>query len=223
MIPDQKSMVKLLRLISGKRQWTDPKDNESRKDLRPGEILSDDFFIAFYGGLHHPLERISIYDIAEWTFLQEIAIIFAWDPFTRPLSRKIHKEWWYIEGRRRSNSQWNLSGFDVAFVQQMVDNLVRCGIFTIEGEMWTFKGFPKGWERKWRKGKSYRVKSFIKKAKELSNDQMMEEKKGRTRKRGRIPTQSGMPLRDSSNMVRSRLPKTDSKSRPRWSAKAPEN
>jgi hypothetical protein len=151
MIPDQKSMVKILHMISGKPQWTDPKDEESRKDLRPGEILLDDYFRAFCGGLHDPLEWISIYDLAEWTFLQEIAIIFDWGPFTRPSGRKIHKEWWYIKGRKRSNSRWRLSGFDRRFVQKMMNNLARCGIFTIEDDIWTFKGFPEGWERKWRK------------------------------------------------------------------------
>jgi hypothetical protein len=115
---------------------------ENRKHLRPGEMLADDYFKAIYG------KHLELW---EWTFLCEIFIIFNWGTYTRPLTRKIQKEWWYIKGRKRSNSRWRLSGFDRRFVQKMISNLVRCGIFTIEDDIWAFKGFPKGWERKWRK------------------------------------------------------------------------
>jgi hypothetical protein len=121
------------------RLLVEREEAENRKHLRPGEMLAEDYFRAFFGKLPEPLEGIC---------LCEVAIVFGWGPFIRPLRRKIQKEWWYIESRKKS--RWNLWGFDAAFVQQMVENLVRCGIFTIEDDIWTFKGFPDGWESEWR-------------------------------------------------------------------------
>ena len=117
-------------------------NEENRRHLRPGEILLDEYFRKFYGRLRDPLDMM---------FLCEIAIIFDWGPLTRPLGRKVQKEWWYSEGGKRSNPRWKLSGYDPLFVRKMTGNLTRCGIFTIEGDIWTFKGFPKGWERRWKK------------------------------------------------------------------------
>ena len=91
--------------------------------------------------------------IPERRLLLEIAVIFEWDALTRPLSRKIKKEGWY-KGRRRNppgRPELELTEFAPLFVHHMIDNLTRCGIFVIEGDLWTFKGFPKGWRRKWKK------------------------------------------------------------------------
>jgi len=118
------------------------RENErNRKRLRPGEMLYDDYSMVVHKAHLDPIEAV---------FLFEIAIIFNWGPLTRPLSRRITKEWWYIEDGKKPRPEWKLSGFDPRFVEHMIDNLTRCGIFAIDGDLWNFKGFPKGWRKKWK-------------------------------------------------------------------------
>jgi len=115
--------------------------DESRKSLRPGEMLRDVYQAA--------VGRAKL-DPEEEDFFSEIATVFGWESVTRPLSNTLQREWLHLERAMKPKSMWRLSTYDPLFVQHMIENLTRCGVFVIEGDTWTFKGFPKGWRRKWK-------------------------------------------------------------------------